>query len=161
MKNLDALTPKLNLPFFEFKVNDNEIFDSLRKKWVALTPEEWVRQNFIAYLINQKKYPKSLVKIEATIKAFNKSRRCDAIVYSNEIKPLAILEFKRSDLKIDNATFKQVAIYNSAVDAPFLIISNGLDHYCCVINLPQTDFTFLDYVPEYNELLQRSGKSVT
>ncbi len=144
---------KLNLPYFEFRINKDSIFDPIRKKWVALTPEEWVRQNFLAYLCQNKKYPKSLIKIEQVIKAFEQTRRCDAVIYTNEIKPLAVLECKKPDVKINEKTFKQIALYNSAIKAPYLIITNGLDHYCCKIGFEINKTTFLDHIPEYSELI--------
>jgi type I site-specific restriction endonuclease len=145
--------PKLNLPTFEFRIDTNSIFDPMRKKWVALTPEEWVRQNFLAYLVQKKNYPKSLLKIEQTIKAFEKTRRCDAVIYTNEIKPLAILECKKTDVKINKKTFEQIALYNTALNAPYLIITNGLDHYCCKIEAQTNTFFFLDHIPDYEELI--------
>ena len=100
---------KLNLPHYVQKIDNNLIFDTVRKKWVALTPEEWVRQNFLAFLIQDKKYPRSLIKVEQVIKAFEKKRRCDAVIHTNEIKPLAILECKKTNVKINQKTFKQFA----------------------------------------------------
>ncbi len=147
--------PKLNLPSFDFKIESDQIFDSIRKKWVALTPEEWVRQNFLAYLLHDKKYPKSLIKIEQSIKAFEQSRRCDAVIYTNEIKPLAILECKKTDVPVNEKTFQQIALYNTAIKAPYLIITNGLDHYCCKINLTTGTFRFIDHIPDYKELKQK------
>ncbi len=143
---------KLNLPSFDFRINDNSIFDPIRKKWVALTPEEWVRQNFLSWLVQNKNYPKSLIKVEQTIKAFEKTRRCDAVIHTNEIKPLAILECKKPGFKINEKTFQQIALYNSALKAPYLIITNGLDHYCCKIEFETNKITFLDHIPGYEEM---------
>lgn len=146
-------TPTLNLPAAELKIEHDTIFDPVRKKWVALTPEEWVRQNFITYLTKFKEYPKSLIKIEASITAFNKSRRCDAIIYTREITPLVIVEFKAPDIAINDRTFKQIAFYNSSLKVPFLILSNGIDHYFCEVNPSDADFKFWDHIPLYQELL--------
>jgi type I site-specific restriction endonuclease len=146
--------PNLNLPSFNFRVENDSIFDSIRKKWVALTPEEWVRQNFLTYLLLEKGYPKSLIKVEQSIKAFDQARRCDAVIYTNEIKPLAILECKKPDVKINEKTFQQIALYNTALNAPYLIITNGLDHYCCKIELTTSKTEFLDHIPGYKELSQ-------
>jgi len=150
---MDTSLQKLNLPSSDFRIENDLIFDPVRKKWVALTPEEWVRQNFIAYLINDKKYPRSLIKVEQVIQAFKKTRRCDAVIHTNEIKPLAILECKKTDVKINEKTFKQIALYNSALKAPYLIITNGLDHYCCKIEFETNKFTFLDHIPGYEEMM--------
>jgi len=143
---------RLNLPTYEFKIKSDTIFDSVRKKWVALTPEEWVRQNFICYLIFEKKYPRSLIRSEETIQSFNKIKRCDAVIYSSEIEPLLILECKAPQVKIGDKTFSQIAIYNAALKAPFLIVTNGLDHYCCKINFNDNSFSFLGEIPEYSQL---------
>jgi len=145
--------PHLNLPVFDLKIDDGRIFDTIRKKWVALTPEEWVRQNFITYLLEQKSYPRSLIKIENTIQAFGASRRCDAVIYSNEIHPLIIIECKAPTIPINEKTFKQIALYNSVLQTPYLIVTNGLDHYCLKINLQSGKYRFLKDIPTY-ELLQ-------
>ena len=148
---MDRFT-RLNLPVYEFKIKSETIYDSVRKKWVALTPEEWVRQNFISYLIFEKKYPRSLIRHEETIQSFNKIKRCDAVIYSSEIEPLLILECKAPYVKINEKTFSQIAIYNAALKAPFLMVTNGLDHYCCKINFNDKSFSFLGEIPEYSQL---------
>ena len=147
-----ANLPKLNLPDYKFKIDSNKIFDPIRKKWIVLTPEEWVRQNFLSYLIFEKKYPKSLIRTEETIKSFNKTKRCDAVVYSNEIEPLLIVECKAPNVKVNEKTFSQIAMYNASVKASLLIVTNGLDHYCCKIHFKDNSFTFLDEIPEYQKL---------
>ena len=148
---MDCFT-RLNLPTYEFKIKSDTIFDAVRKKWVALTPEEWVRQNFICYLIFEKKYPRSLIRSEETIQSFNKIKRCDAVIYSSDIEPLLILECKAPHVKISDKTFSQIAIYNAALKAPFLIVTNGLEHYCCKINFNDNSFSFLAEIPEYSQL---------
>ena len=144
--------PDLNLPDYQLRIDSDKIFDPIRRKWVALTPEEWVRQNFATWLIMEKKYPKSLIRIEETIKAFEKLKRCDIVVYSKEIIPKLIVECKKSDIQITNKTFDQIAIYNSAVKAPYLIVTNGLDHFCCKINFNDNSYMFLSEIPEYSKL---------
>lgn len=144
--------PKLNLPHYEFRIKADQIFDTIRKKWVALTPEEWVRQNFITYLMQEKNYPKSLIRIEETIKAFKKTKRCDAVIYTHEIKPLLIVECKKMDVKINKKTFEQIAIYNSSLMAKYLIITNGLDHFCIKFNFEDNSHKFLSEIPMYKEL---------
>ena len=144
--------PELQLPHYKFRIESNKIFDAIRKKWVVLTPEEWVRQNFLSYLILEKKYPKSLIRTEETIKSFDKTKRCDAVIYSNEIKPLIIVECKAPHVQVNEKTFSQIAIYNAYIKAPLLILTNGLDHYCCKINFKDNSFTFLDEIPEYQNL---------
>ena len=143
---------KLNLPHYEFRINADQIFDPVRKKWVALTPEEWVRQNFIMYLIEEKNYPRSLIKIEETIEVFNKIKRCDAVMYTNEIQPLVIIECKRTKSRISKKTFEQIAVYNSAILAKFLIVTNGLDHFCIKFNFKDNTHKFLQDIPMFAEL---------
>jgi hypothetical protein len=146
--------PKLNLPSYHFNIKENKIFDKMRKKWVVLTPEEWVRQNFITYLAEEKKYPKSLIKVEKSIIAFNKVKRCDSVVYSGEIEPLLILECKSPDIKINEKTFKQIAVYNSSIKAPYLIVTNGMDHYCIKFNFDDNSYNFLNSIPHFKELVK-------
>jgi len=147
-----AKLPRLNLPAFNLKIDDERIYDPIRKKWVALTPEEWVRQNFVAYLLQHKKYPRSLIKIENTITAFGASRRCDAVIFSNEIQPLLIIECKAPMIPIRKKTFEQIALYNSTLHTPYLIVTNGMDHYCLKINYKSGKSTFLQDIPTYDEI---------
>lgn len=146
--------PKLNLPEYAVEIDSDHIFDRIRKKWVVLTPEEWVRQNFLNYLLEEMHYPKSLVKVEKTIQAFNKKKRCDAVIYSNEIKPLLILECKNPAIKITAQTFSQIAIYNSTIKAPYLIITNGMEHFCIKFNFNDNTHQFLDSIPLYEKLTE-------
>ena len=150
---MDYSLPKLNLPTYTFRTKTDHIFDRLRKKWVTLTPEEWVRQNFITYLVNEKKYPKSLIRIEERIEVFNKIKRCDAVIYTNEIKPLVIIEFKNMHTKIGTNTFEQIALYNSSILANYLMITNGLDHFCIKFNFNDNTHTFLEEIPPYEKLI--------
>lgn len=143
---------RLNLPHYDFRIKDDQIFDPVRKKWVFLTPEEWVRQNFITYLMREKNYPRSLIRIEETIEVFNKTRRCDAVIYTREIKPLLIVECKKTTTKIGKKTFEQIAVYNSSILAKFLIVTNGLDHFCIKFNFTDNTHTFLNKIPTYGEL---------
>ena len=107
---------ELNLPPFDVKVKKQDSFlsvwDVLRRKYVALTPEEWVRQHFINYLITEKNYPQSLIANEQQIMLNNTKKRCDSIVYNNELKPLVIIEYKAPDVKITQETFNQIVRYN-------------------------------------------------
>ena len=151
---MNNFLPKLNLPHYEFQIKADRIFDSVRKKWIVLTPEEWVRQNFINYLIIDKGYPRSLIKIEKTIQSFNKTKRCDAVIYSNEVKPLVIVECKKIETKISKKTFEQIAIYNSSILAEYLIITNGLDHFCIKFNFENNSHEFLNEIPTYKEILK-------
>ncbi len=143
---------KLNLPDYSFTIRDNtEIFDSIRKKYVALTPEEWVRQNFVRYLIEEKKFPKSLIAIEKEIVVNRMKKRGDIVVYNRELKPILIVECKAPTVKITQATFDQVARYNLSLNVEYLIITNGINHFCCTINEEKKGYIFVEKIPFYLE----------
>lgn len=146
----------LNLPTYEAKIRKNsnglEIFDPLRRKYIALTPEEWVRQHFINYLINYKNYPASLMANEAGIKLNSLSRRCDTVVYNNQLEPLMIIEYKESKVQITQNVFDQVVRYNTVLKVPYIVVSNGISHYCCRMNYEDQSFEYLTDIPEYQSL---------
>lgn len=146
----------LNLPTYEAKIRKNsnglEIFDPLRRKYIALTPEEWVRQHFINYLINYKNYPASLMANEAGIKLNSLTRRCDTVVYNNQLVPLMIVEYKESKVQITQNVFDQVVRYNTVLKVPYIVVSNGILHYCCRMNYEDQSFEYLTDIPEYQSL---------
>lgn len=146
----------LNLPFFEAKIRKTdlgmEIFDPLRRKYVTLTPEEWVRQHFVNYLQTEKNYPTSLMANEVSIKLNSLSRRCDTVVYNNQLKPIVIIEYKKSDVTITQQVFDQIARYNSVLRVRYLIVSNGLSHYCCEMNYDDLSFNYLEEIPDYKDI---------
>ena len=125
---------RLNLPTYSFNIKLIEqrkyIFDFIRKKFVILTPEEWVRQNFLRYLVEEKKYPASLIFVEKEFKLNNLSKRSDAVVYDRMGRPVLIMEFKAPEVKIDQKVFDQIARYNLKLQVKYLIVSNGVGHYC-------------------------------
>ena len=147
---------RLNLPTYSFNIKLIEqrkyIFDFIRKKFVILTPEEWVRQNFLKYLVDEKKYPASLIAVEMEFKLNNLSKRSDAVIYNKKGLPFLIIEFKAPDIKINQKVFDQIARYNMKLNVDFLIVSNGLDHYCCKIDYEKQDYFFLKEVPEFNKI---------
>ena len=147
---------QLNLPAYNFRIiKKNEkpfIFDDLRKKFVALTPEEWVRQHFIRFLINVKHYPASLIAIEKHLVINGLKKRCDAVVYSRNAEPLMIIEFKATTVSIAQQTFDQAAVYNSKLKVDYFIISNGLKHYCCRLDKNVLQYNFLDDIPDFDSL---------
>lgn len=148
--------PKLKLPeyFFKIKSADNgkfQIFDANRKKYVALTPEEWVRQNFIQFLIQEKKYPASLIAIESGLKYNRLKKRSDIIIYKNT-KPLLLVECKAPEITIDQNVFNQIAMYNTALKVEYLVVTNGNDHYCCNVDHDTKEYKFLKDIPLYTEL---------
>ena len=149
---MDLLLP-LNLPPYAFKITKNDgkltLFDPIRKKEIMITPEEWVRQHFIQYLINQKKYPKSLIKLEGGHKLAGMSRRTDILVYNQQGDKLLLVECKAPSVTINQKTFDQVARYNLIHKVKLLAVTNGLKHYYCNINFESNTYSFLDDLPNY------------
>lgn len=146
----------LHLPSFDAKIqktdNGLEILDPLRRKYVALTPEEWVRQHFVNYLISEKKYPASLMANEAGIKLNSLNRRCDTIVYNNRLEPLMIIEYKKPNVEISQQVFDQIVRYNIVLKVRYLIVSNGINHYCCQMNYESQSVEYLTEIPDYNTI---------
>ncbi len=144
---------KLNLPKYSFKITKKEekhyIFDEIRKKSVFLTPEEWVRQHFIQFLIQEKKYPKSHIAVEKEIKVNNLKKRFDVLVFNNRGEHEVIVECKSPKIKITQATFDQIARYNLQLKANYLIVTNGLEHYYCKMDFEKQEYVFLEECPEY------------
>lgn len=144
---------KLNLPeyFFRTKMEDGKpyIFDANRKKYVVLTPEEWVRQNFIEYLKAEKKYPASLMAVEKQVKLNGMQRRFDLLIYSRNGKPHLIAEFKAPGVKISQKAFDQVVRYNMSLCVDRLIVSNGLQHFACEINYENNSYAYLPEIPVF------------
>ncbi len=144
---------KLNLPEIKlrFKSKENKlfIFDDFRKKDILLTPEEWVRQHFAYFLINQKKYPKSLTALEKELKLNNTKKRTDIVVYNTLGLPEIIVECKASSVKITQSTFDQIARYNLKLKANYLIVTNGLEHYFCQMDFENQQYVFLKDIPNY------------
>ena len=150
----DPVTP-LNLPPAQIAIRTHadgvrEIFDTLRGKWVALTPEEWVRQNFTAWLGQGRGYPAALMANEVGIRVNRRLRRCDTVVYDRSLHPIAIVEYKAPSVAVTQRVFDQIARYNLALGARVLIVSNGLEHYCC--RYRGGAYTFLREVPRYEEI---------
>jgi type I site-specific restriction endonuclease len=129
-----------------------DIFDPVRKKWVAPTPEENVRQQLIHYLHTQKAVPLSLIGVEKSLKVNNLPKRYDVVVFSNEGKPLLLAECKAPRIVLDNAVFEQAARYNLALHAPYLLITNGAQTYCCRVDFATQGVTFLAEVPSYGTI---------
>lgn len=146
---------KLNLPEYDFKIikeGQIKIFDIFRKKFVVLTPEERVRQQFLHYLVNAFNYPQSLIAVEFQLQVNKLKKRCDAVVFSNNGNPLLILEFKKPDCKISQVVFDQIARYNIPLQVNFLIVSNGMEHYCCQINHTSMTYSFIEKIPRFEEI---------
>jgi hypothetical protein len=147
----------LNLPDYSFllRLNTNEgvIFDPFRKKNVKLTPEEWVRQNFLLFLTKDKGYSEGLLSVEMALTLNNLSRRCDIVAFDSTGKPRVIVECKAPSVKITQKTFDQIATYNLKLSVDYLIVTNGLNHYCCLMNYVNNSYAFLEDIPIFAEVI--------
>ena len=147
----------LNLPPYEAKIQQSngkdQIFDDLRRCYVALTPEEWVRQHFVHMLIEHKGYPATLTANEVAISLNGMNRRCDTVVYDKNLTPRAIIEYKAPSVTINKNTFSQIARYNLVLKVDYLIVSNGLKHYCCKMDYATGSYTFLQEIPDYKTII--------
>lgn len=146
----------LNLPPAPLSISKQRgrvvVFDVLRRKHVALTPEEWVRQHFIHYLITEKGYPAALMGNEVPITLNGMSRRCDSVLYDTSLRPRIIMEYKAPDVPLTQKVFDQISRYNIVMRVDYLIISNGLTHYCCRMDYENNTYQFLREIPEYKDL---------
>ena len=151
---------QLNLPEYKFRIKKQDekllIFDSQRKRYVSLTPEEWVRQHFIQFMIEAKGYPAAYLAIEKQLNLNGMKKRCDAILYDNTAQPIMIIEFKAPNVLISQATFDQVAVYNSKLNVDFFIISYGIEHYCCRVNIQTARYEFFPEIPHFSVLQSES-----
>ena len=149
---------ELNLPEFDYKVKKREdgswaIWDRLRERWVALTPEEWVRQHFVEWLITDKGFPAALMGNEVSLTQNGISRRCDTVVGDRTGQPLVIVEYKAPNINITQKVFDQIVRYNMVLKARYLMVSNGLVHYCCQIDYEKNSYRFLEEIPCYESLV--------
>jgi type I site-specific restriction endonuclease len=146
----------LNLPQYSFRIREKpgkkEIFDSFRRRWVILTPEEWVRQNFVRYLTEEKHFPTNLVAIERSLRMNHRDFRTDAVLFSKSGNPLAVVECKAPEVKISQQVFDQIVRYNLDLRVCYLIVTNGLTHYCCKFNQNELSYTFLPEIPDYKDI---------
>ncbi len=148
---------KLNLPNFDMQFREStsgkvEIFDIFRKRWVRLTPEENVRQSFLYYLMMEKNFPESLIGVERKVIVNKRERRFDAVIFNRYGKPEILLEFKSPSVKLNQSAFDQIAAYNFTLEAKFLMLSNGLTHYCVKIDHVNRKLLFLKNIPDYYEI---------
>ena len=143
----------LRLPSFDHKIKKEGgkalIFDLIRRKYVVLTPEEWVRQHFIHFLINELKYPKSLFKVESGLKYNQKQKRSDILIHNRQGKAWMLVECKSPDIKLSQKAFNQVSVYNMTIGAKYLAVTNGLVHYCCLAGTSVENPTFLEGFPVF------------
>lgn len=143
--------PKASLKFRE-KENSQEVFDILRQKYVAYTPEEKVRQHFVHYLISHKKYPQGLLAAEYSLKVNGLKKRADIVSFSKFGHPLLLVECKAPDVKITQNVFDQIARYNISLRVDYLIVTNGLEHFCCQLDFKNRSYSFLKEIPLYNSI---------
>jgi hypothetical protein len=147
---------ELNLPPFDFNIRGTrekpEIFDFLRRRFVTLTPEEWVRQHFTHWLVEHKGYPKGLLGNEIELRCGTKRLRCDSILYDKEARPKMIIEYKAPTVSVTQRVFNQISVYNLLLRVDFLVVSNGLQHYCCRMDYEHRTYQFMQEIPDYSLL---------
>ena len=143
----------LNLPTYSLKIKSKKglgyVYDVFRKKYVRLTPEEWVRQNFAHYLVKEKNYPASRIIIEKTLHINRLVKRCDMLVCNDKGDPVILIECKSPEVKISQEAFEQVAIYNINFRVEYLLITNGIKHFFCRVNFITSEVEFLNEIPDY------------
>jgi hypothetical protein len=151
---MNQLQP-LQLPPYPFKITDVNgqltLFDEIRKKQVVITPEEWVRQHFVQYLINQKSYPKTLIKLEGGLKLHGMPRRTDIVVFNRKGEKILMVECKAPSVAINQKVFDQVARYNITHKIALLAVTNGLQHYYCSVDFNNGSYKFIEELPAYRQ----------
>jgi len=145
---------KLNFPTYSFRFKNSEnkrlIFDGIRKKFVVLQPEEWVRQHCVEYLIRVKNYPKSWINVEKELKINNLKKRYDIVVFNQDGSIHLVVECKAPTIPISQDTFDQIARYNLKLNATYLMVTNGINHYYCQMDFENERYTFLKDIPDYS-----------
>ena len=145
---------QLNFPSYTFRFKNSEnkvsIFDEIRKKFIVLTPEEWVRQHVVQFLLDEKKYPKSLINVEKVLMVNGLRKRYDVVVFNSDGSIFVLIECKAPAIKIAQATFDQIARYNMTMKSQFLMVTNGLNHYFCQMDFENEKYAFLENLPNYN-----------
>jgi hypothetical protein len=147
---------ELNLPKFELQLGGTrekpEIFDFLRRRFVKLTPEEWVRQHFVHWLVEHKGYPKGLLGNEIELRVGEKKLRCDSILYNQFTEPRMIIEYKAPTVALTQKVFDQISAYNLLLHVDYMLISNGLQHFCCQMDYEHHSYIFLPDIPDYEKI---------
>ena len=148
--------PTLNLPAAHLRTKQDDghlsVFDELRRRYVSLTPEEWVRQHFVQFLITHRSYPTACVGNEVSLTVEGMKKRCDTVIYGQDAHPLAIVEYKAANVPITQRVFDQTWRYNMPLRVPYIIISNGMQHFCCRINYETSTTVFMADIPTYEEM---------
>jgi hypothetical protein len=149
---------RLNLPTYFFSIKEvgqkKYIFDRLRKKYIQLTPEEWVRQNFIQYLTDNRKYPFGLISVEKGFNLYKTKKRSDVVIYSQLGTPWILVECKAPSVEINSLWFDQAFAYNLSIHADYIMLTNGMSHFCMKVKEDKTGVVFLKEIPLYNDLLR-------
>ena len=147
---------RLNLPPYNISIRQHggrdQIFDVLRRKFVALTPEEWVRQHFIHFLVDHKGYPASLLANEVQLRVGDKTVRADSVLYDTSLRPMMIVEYKAPSIALTQKVFDQISVYNLLLHVDYLVVSNGLETYCCKMDYDNQKYLFLQDIPDYENL---------
>lgn len=146
----------LNLPSFDINIAKRNgrptVFDPLRRRFVALTPEEWVRQHFVNYLVQHLHYPAGLMANEVELTVGDKHLRCDTLLYNKDMQPQMIIEYKAPHIALSQKVFDQITAYNLLLHVDYLVVSNGMEHLCCQMDYDNRRYVFLHDIPDYNQL---------
>ena len=149
---------KLNFPDFSFRFKNSEnkvlVFDEIRKKFIVLTPEEWVRIHVVQFLMIEKNYPKSLINVEKVIKINGLIKRYDVVVFQPNGSIFLVVECKQPNVPISQTVFDQIARYNLTLKADYLMVTNGLNHYFCQMDFEKESYLFLNDIPNYNSIIK-------
>jgi hypothetical protein len=149
---------KLSLPTFDFNIKESDgktvIFDIIRKKYLVLTPEEWVRQHFVHYLINHLGYVKALISVEHGLKYNKRQKRTDIIVYDRDAQSLVLVECKAPEINLNHKVLEQAMMYNKIVKAAYIIVTNGIEHSCLKVDPDNKSVEYLNSLPFYNEIVK-------
>ncbi|MFZ7115643.1 MAG: type I restriction enzyme HsdR N-terminal domain-containing protein [Bacteroidota bacterium] len=155
--------PRLNFPEYNFKLQRSsderqslKIFDIIRKKYVSLTPEEWVRQHLLHFLVNERKFPQSLVSVEKKLLINSLEKRTDVVIYSSSLKPILLAECKAPKITLNQTVFDQAARYNMTLNVAYFLITNGLESFICKIDHANQSYSFLKDIPSYTDLKAES-----
>lgn len=147
---------RLNLPAFDIKLRVSQgreqVLDPLRRRWVALSPEEWVRQHFTHWMISSLGYPAGLMANEVKLKIGQKQLRADSVLYDRQLHPVMIVEYKAPHISITQKVFNQITAYNMELHARYLVVSNGITHYCVKLSDDGKKYLFMDHMPRYEEI---------
>lgn len=163
-RETEHIARQLNLPPAPLRLRRGnkgvEVYDRIRDKWIIATPEEWVRQHFTDYLMTDRKVPQSMIANEIGITLNGTSKRCDTVIYTPGLRPLAIVEYKAPSVRITRAVFDQIVRYNIVLQVRYLIVSNGMSHYCCRVDYEAAKCTFIPGIPTYAEILSDGPQTV-